>query len=114
MRTSSQSSLFAQTQRVMLRLDEEGKGGSQENIRAAMIEGVAETYRLEGKEPNLEEIAEAVDKVLAEDREDVVAPLKKHWPWWVWVAGGVVAIPLLIPLTRIFIRVVEVLIRVFV
>lgn len=111
---SSQRDLFAQTQKVMRHLDEQGAAQSTEEQRAAMIQGVAETYRLEGREPDMEEIAAAVDKVLAEEGVKAPEPTKRKIPLHYWVLGTVIAIPLVVPLVRLTEALVALLLRAFI
>lgn len=106
------SDLFVQTQRVMRRLDQDSQVRSVQQTRQAMINAVAETYRTEGREPDMQEIARAVDQVLAEE-QPAVTP-KRKVPLHMWVLGGVISIPLIVPLLRLTEAIVALLLRIFI
>ena len=89
--------LSKQVQRAMKRLAETRQANDQS--RDIIINAIAETQQADGTEPDLDAIGEAVDQVLAETEVDVDV-VKKKKPYHLWLLGGIIAIPFIVPVLR--------------
>lgn len=110
-KVSDKKKLVVQVRRAMRRANLENLKDPSK-MREVVIEAVADVYRQNGETPPMDEISNIVREVISDD--ELEGQPKKKIPLHYWVLGGIVAIPLAVPIIRLTEAAVMVLLRVFI